>query len=170
MEALREIFHYADVTSYGSFSVITSLEFLQHHFSEMSHEDSCDPHLHQTVEQPTLQYLTRSVRRRVASFKSAWGKLLLIRLGMARPNSGRMTGYSEALGCHPCRPTVAVGSTMSGPRQLVYRKLLFREAITFDARSARRACALTVPASAQPHLACLPPLVAGSRQDLWPLR
>src|SRR5438874_325610 len=72
MEALREIFHYPDVTSYGSFSVIATLEFLQHHFSEMGHGNtSCDPHLHQTIEQPTLNYLTRSVRRRAASFK--WG-------------------------------------------------------------------------------------------------
>src|SRR3989454_5081628 len=53
LEASREIFHYTDVTAYGSFSVITTLEFLQ-----------------QTVEQPTLHYLTRSVRRRAASFKS----------------------------------------------------------------------------------------------------
>src|SRR5437660_1640973 len=72
MEALREIFHYPDVTAYGSFSVIATLEFLQHHFSEMGHGNtSCDPHLHQTIEQPTLNYLTRSVRRRAASFKSA---------------------------------------------------------------------------------------------------
>jgi len=60
MEALREIFHEKsstgpDVTSYGSFSVIATLEFLQHHFSEMGHGNtSCDPHLHQTIEQPTL--------------------------------------------------------------------------------------------------------------------
>src|SRR3989441_3958561 len=73
LEASREIFHYTDVTAYGSFSVITTLEFLQHHFSEMGHGDtSCDPHLHQTVEQPTLHYLTRSVRRRAASFKSSF--------------------------------------------------------------------------------------------------
>src|SRR5713101_3006486 len=72
LEASREIFHYTDVTAYGSFSVIATLEFLQHHFS-MGHGDtSCDPHLHQTVEQPTLHYLTRSVRRRAAWFKSAY--------------------------------------------------------------------------------------------------
>ncbi len=41
--------------------------------------------------------------------------------------------------------------------------------ITFDARSAPRACALTVQASVQPHRACLLQLVAGSRRDLWPL-
>jgi hypothetical protein len=28
---------------------------------------SCDPHLHQAIEQPTLSYLTRSVRRRAAT-------------------------------------------------------------------------------------------------------
>src|SRR6266478_2118225 len=37
MEALREIFHYPDVTSYGSFGIITTLEIFQHHFSEMGH-------------------------------------------------------------------------------------------------------------------------------------
>src|SRR6266436_1336951 len=37
----------------------------------MGHGDtSCDPHLHQTVQEPTLHYLTRSVRRRAAWFKS----------------------------------------------------------------------------------------------------
>src|SRR6201998_1213879 len=76
LEASREIFHYTDVTAYGSFGVITTLEFVQHHFSEMGHGNtSCDPHLHQTVEQPTLHYLTRSVRRRAAAFKSACRKL-----------------------------------------------------------------------------------------------
>src|SRR5437016_13648348 len=78
MEALREIFHYPDVTSYRNFSVITTLEFLQHHFSEMGHGNtSCDPHLHQIIEQPTLHYLTRSVRRRAASFKSVSEKALI---------------------------------------------------------------------------------------------
>jgi hypothetical protein len=36
LEASREILHYPDVTAYGSVSVIATLEFLQHHFSEMS--------------------------------------------------------------------------------------------------------------------------------------
>jgi len=49
----------------------------------MGHGDtSCDPHLHQTVEQPTLHYLTRSVRRRAASFKSA---SVYWRVGKANP-------------------------------------------------------------------------------------
>src|SRR6266481_1712619 len=76
LEASREIFHYTDVTAYGSFSVITTLEFVQHHFSEMGHGNtSCDPHLHQTIEQPMLNDLTRSVRRRAAAFKSHNRKL-----------------------------------------------------------------------------------------------
>jgi hypothetical protein len=33
MESAREIFDDADVTIYGSLCVITTLEFLQHHFS-----------------------------------------------------------------------------------------------------------------------------------------
>jgi hypothetical protein len=53
---------------YGGFSVITTLEILQHHFSEMGQGNtSCDPHLHQTIEQPTLHYLTRIVCRRPAA-------------------------------------------------------------------------------------------------------
>src|SRR2546421_6081776 len=39
VEASRKIFHYADVTAYGSLSVIATLEFFQHHFSEMGHRD-----------------------------------------------------------------------------------------------------------------------------------
>src|SRR5713226_3943471 len=51
-------------------SVITSLEFFQHYLAKMGHRNtSCDPHLHQTVEQPTLHHLTRSVRRRAATSK-----------------------------------------------------------------------------------------------------
>src|ERR1700691_2912755 len=36
-------------------SVITALEFLQHHFAKTGHRNtSCDPHLHQAIEQPML--------------------------------------------------------------------------------------------------------------------
>src|SRR6202166_202273 len=50
--------------------VITALECLHHHFAKLGHRNtSCDPHLHQTIEQPTLHYLTRSVRRRAATSK-----------------------------------------------------------------------------------------------------
>src|SRR5260370_31443550 len=35
LEASREIFHYTDVTAYGSFSVITTLEIARHDFLEM---------------------------------------------------------------------------------------------------------------------------------------
>ena len=45
----------------------------------MGHENtSCDPHLHQAVELPTLHYLTRSARRRAASFKSSSRKMTSI--------------------------------------------------------------------------------------------
>jgi hypothetical protein len=53
--------------------------------------------------------------------------------------------------------------------QLVCTKLLFKEQITLDVRSVRRAFALIVQASARLRQVCLPPLVAGSRRDLWPL-
>jgi hypothetical protein len=49
-------------------SVITALEFFRHHFAKMGHRNtSCDPHLHQAIEQPNVPYLTRSVRRRAAT-------------------------------------------------------------------------------------------------------
>jgi hypothetical protein len=51
-------------------SVITLLGFFQHCFSEMGHRDLLvTQNLFQTVEQPTLQYLTRSFRRRAATSK-----------------------------------------------------------------------------------------------------
>src|ERR1700726_1358621 len=40
VESSREIFDGADVTIYGSLSVIATLEFLQHHFSKMGHRDT----------------------------------------------------------------------------------------------------------------------------------
>ena len=45
MEVLGEVFHDFGVGLYGSLRVITTLEFLQHHFSKMGHRDSflCDP-------------------------------------------------------------------------------------------------------------------------------
>jgi len=51
-------------------SVITALEFFQHYFSEMGHRDLLvTQNLSQAIEQPTLHYLTRSVRRRAATSK-----------------------------------------------------------------------------------------------------
>jgi len=51
-------------------SVITALEFFQHYFSEMGHRDLLvTQNLSQAVKQPTLRYLTRSVRRRAATSK-----------------------------------------------------------------------------------------------------
>src|SRR5437879_7264805 len=74
--ASSKIFDCADVTACGIFRVITKLEFFQHHFSKMGHRaTSCDPHLHQAIEQPTLHYLTRSVRRRAATSKRPSRKL-----------------------------------------------------------------------------------------------
>ena len=53
-------------------SVITALEFFQHYFSEMGHRDLLvTQNLSQAIEQPTLHYLTRSVRRRAATSKRA---------------------------------------------------------------------------------------------------
>src|SRR5207249_10106626 len=42
-----KIFYCTKVVAYGIFCIITTLEFFQHHFSQMGHrEPSYDPHLH----------------------------------------------------------------------------------------------------------------------------
>jgi hypothetical protein len=47
-------------------SVITALEFFQHYFSEMGRRGLLvTQNLSQAIEQQTLHYLTRSVRRRL---------------------------------------------------------------------------------------------------------
>ncbi|MGB2677393.1 MAG: hypothetical protein WAN12_09960, partial [Candidatus Acidiferrum sp.] len=52
------------------------LEFFQHYFSEMGHRDLLvTQNLSQAIEQPTFSYLTRSVRRRAATFKRHYRKL-----------------------------------------------------------------------------------------------
>jgi len=75
VEVSRKIFDGTKVTIYGSLGVITTLEFFQHHFSEMGHRDLL---VTQNLSQPTSNqcsaHLTRSVRRRAASFKSRCGK------------------------------------------------------------------------------------------------
>jgi hypothetical protein len=72
VEVSREIFDTAKVAIDGSLGVITTLEFLQHHFSEMGHGDtSCDANLSQPSGNHCSVRLTRSVRRRAASFKRA---------------------------------------------------------------------------------------------------
>jgi hypothetical protein len=69
VESSRPIFDGVDVTTYSFFRVVKVLEELKHQFTKMGHRNtSCDPHLHQAIEQPTLSYLTRSVRRRAATF------------------------------------------------------------------------------------------------------
>jgi hypothetical protein len=62
----------ADVRTCGMLSVITALEFFQHYFSEMGHRDLLvTQNLSQAIKQPTISYLTRSVRRRAATSKRA---------------------------------------------------------------------------------------------------
>src|SRR6266853_2196103 len=69
VESSSKIFHCADVVACGMLRVITTLEFLQHHFSEMGHRDLL---VTQNLSQPSSNHcsvrLTRSVRRRAASF------------------------------------------------------------------------------------------------------
>src|ERR1700730_4447283 len=55
VEVSSKILDCADVRTCGMLSVITALEFFQHHFAKMGHRNtSCDPHLHQAIEHPML--------------------------------------------------------------------------------------------------------------------
>src|SRR6516225_5422998 len=78
LEVTCEVFDCLDVGVYCSLSVITTLEFLEHHFAKVGHRSSpYDPTLsrqHHYCWQPTRE----SVRREAASFKRACGKLLPI--------------------------------------------------------------------------------------------
>src|SRR6266850_2760753 len=51
--------------AYGIFRKVTTLEFLQHHFAKSGHGDGLlmTRQLISTFRQPSLPYLTRSVRR-----------------------------------------------------------------------------------------------------------
>jgi hypothetical protein len=46
VEALRKIFDTADITAYSFCRVVETLEFLQHHFSEMGHRDLLVTHIY----------------------------------------------------------------------------------------------------------------------------
>src|SRR5712671_2092037 len=64
MEMAGEFLDDPDVGFYGTLSVITSLEFLQHHSAKMGHKDtSCDPQFISMSGNYRSIYLTRSVRR-----------------------------------------------------------------------------------------------------------
>src|SRR5712692_6284142 len=53
-------------------SVITALEFFQHYFAKMGHRNtSCDPHLHQVIEQPILPTSREASAARAATSKRA---------------------------------------------------------------------------------------------------
>src|SRR6266849_2992850 len=80
MEALREIFHYPDVTVSGSFGIITTLEIFQHHFSEMGH--GTPPVTHTYIKTSSSQ---RSTTSRVAS-AAGWlrSSQLVVRNGFSR--------------------------------------------------------------------------------------
>src|SRR5260370_36843523 len=70
VEVSSKILDCADVGTCGMLSVITALEFFQHYFAKMGHRNtSCDHTYIQAIKQPTLHYLTRSVRRRAATSK-----------------------------------------------------------------------------------------------------
>src|ERR1022692_3590271 len=75
-ESSRKIFHYPDVTAYGSLSVIATLEFFQHNFSEMGHRDLLVTQTYPNREATTAPVASRVASvARAASSKSASGKL-----------------------------------------------------------------------------------------------
>src|SRR6266404_3912834 len=83
VESSSKILDCANVAACGIFRIITTLELFQHHFSQMGHrETSCDPHLHQTIEQPMLPTSREASAARAATSKRAcvdliwWGILL----------------------------------------------------------------------------------------------
>jgi len=73
MEASRKIFHYADVTAYGIFCVITTLEIFQHHFSEMGHGDLLVTQIYLSGKATTPPSASRvASAARAASFKRGY--------------------------------------------------------------------------------------------------
>src|ERR1700758_3063393 len=68
VEVSSKILDGTDVVAYGMRRKVTTLEFLQHHFSKMGHRDtSCDPHLypsHQATTAP-LPHAKRPPRQRL---------------------------------------------------------------------------------------------------------
>ena len=62
---LGELLYCSKVSTYGSLRVITALEFLQHHFSQMGHRKYLlvTHNLSQSLGQNRSVHLTRSGRR-----------------------------------------------------------------------------------------------------------
>ena len=74
MEASRKIFHYPDVTAYGSLSVITTLKIFQHHFSEMGHRDLLVTQIYLSGKATTAPSASRvASAARAALFKRHYG-------------------------------------------------------------------------------------------------
>src|SRR5260370_3314345 len=70
VEVSSKILDCADVGTCGMLSVITALEFFQHYFAKMGHRNtSCDPHLHQVIEQPILPTSREASAARAATSK-----------------------------------------------------------------------------------------------------
>ena len=67
-------------------------EFFQHYFSEMGHRDLLvTQNLSQAIEQPTLDYLTRSVRRRAATSKCVYETYSIVPFANPRSAQWRAT-------------------------------------------------------------------------------
>ena len=100
---LSEVGHHSQIITRGDGRVVAALELLQHHFSQTGHRNtSCDLHLHQTVEQPTLRHATRSVRR--ASGLVLVGNSELIAKGVFKTQESERSGIAGAATREP--PTI----------------------------------------------------------------
>src|SRR5260370_17075830 len=76
VEVSSKILDCAAVGTCGMLSVITALEFFQHYFAKMGHRNtSCDPHLHQVIEQPMLPTSREASAARAATSKRRNRKL-----------------------------------------------------------------------------------------------
>src|SRR5258707_8207532 len=81
MEVSSKILDCADVGTCGMLSVITALEFFQHYFAKMGHRNtSCDPHLHQVIEQPMLPISREASAARAATSKRRSRQCLISRV------------------------------------------------------------------------------------------
>src|SRR5882762_7119842 len=87
MEMAGEFLDDPDVGFYGTLSIITSLEFLQHHSAKMGHKDtSCDHNL-----SPCQANIARFTSREASAAPAAWFK----RACGYRRQTPRMAGYPD---------------------------------------------------------------------------
>ena len=87
-----------DVRAYGSCRVVTKLEHFQHHFSKSRHKHLLMTRkLISTARQPTLHYLTRSVRRASGYVVCRAGPAARRRKSSTQPDGGEGLAMTQGL-------------------------------------------------------------------------